>query len=544
MIIALPFETLYILKTLRQAGFDAYIVGGAVRDILINSINSLHTDQEQNDFIQAIADYDFTTNATPEQILTLFAESYYENEFGTVAIAHPELLNQIQKNHRLPEKNLATALELTKENKSKLIDLAQAKKLHQSLQKANEKPKNEQEEKIQKVHDFEITTYRSETLYADFRHPSQVDWGETIQEDLERRDFTINAMALKVNDQFLEEIFSQTNFQTQYLIKPNQYQLIDEHDGMKDLTDKQIKTVGDAQARFTEDALRMLRAIRFASQLKFELGDKVIAAIKENHQLIKHISAERIRDELLKMLASDQPKRAILLLDQTNLLEEILPELLSCKNVKQAGHHKTDVWQHSIDAVQACPNKDPIVRLATLLHDVGKTKTQDYQSEDKITFYNHEIVGSRIADKIGKRLKLSRRELQRLFIMVRYHMFYYQPDHTDASIRRFMRKVGLENVDDMLDMREADRLGSGSRKTSWRLEEMKQRMLDQINQPMEVTDLALNGHDLIEQLNLKPGPVLGKILNQLLEVVLENPEENTAEKLLEKAKKILQEESN
>ncbi len=534
MIISLPFETLFVLYTLRQANVDAYIVGGAVRDILINSLNSLQNAQNQLIFNQVIADYDFTTNAPPEKILKIFPDSYYENEFGTVATAHEKLLIQLEKQYTLPAKNLATWVELTNQPKTKLIDLAKASKLHQSLTE----PQSELDKNNTQVHDFEITTYRSESLYTDFRHPSQVSWGKTIQEDLNRRDFTINAMALKIEDAFLEEIFSQKILQTQYLIKPSQYQLIDEHNGMKDLSAKQLNTVGETTERFQEDALRMLRAIRFAVQLKFNLTQPVLEAIKQQHQLIKHISGERIRDELLKMLASDQPKRAIELLDQTELLAEILPELISTKKVDQAGHHTTDVWVHSLNAVQACPNHDPIVRLATLLHDIGKASTQKYQN-NTITFYNHEIVGSRIADKIGKRLKLSKKQLQRLFIMVRYHMFYYQPDHTDASIRRFMRKVGLENVDDMLDLREADRLGSGSKKTSWRLEEMKQRMVDQLNQPMEVTDLAINGHDLMEKLQLKPGPILGEILNQLLEIVLENPAENEVKKLLALAKELI-----
>jgi len=161
---------------------------------------------------------------------------------------------------------------------------------------------------------------------------------------------------------------------------------------------------------------------------------------------------------------------------------------------RQGGHHNTDVWTHSLDALKECPNPDPIVRLATLLHDIAKPQTFEIR-DNKITFYNHEIVGSRITDKIAKRLKFSKIDRRRLFTLVRHHMFYYQPQNSDAAIRRFMRKVSLENIDDILDLREGDRLGSGARKTSWRLEEMKQRMIEQLNQPMEVTDLAINGHD-------------------------------------------------
>lgn len=537
MIINLPFEILYILNKLNKAGFEAYVVGGAVRDLISNSLKQLQKDQANKKTV-LISDYDFTTNAKPKEILNLFKESYYENDFGMVAITHQNLLEEIEQKHTLAARNLQTTLADLNKNKKKLIDLAAAGKIHVSLQ--IDKAEKANKEQVQKVHDFEITTYRSEDVYTDFRHPDQITWGKCVEEDLLRRDFTINAMALKVKQEFLTEIFEkkQESLQADYLIKANQYELVDQHHGMQDLSKRLIKTVGSAKQRFFEDALRMLRAIRFAVQLNFQLDEEAFAAIKEQHALIQKISWERIRDEFLKMLESHNPKQAISLMDQTGLLSYVLPELQNTKGINQSGHHTTDVWTHSLDAVQNCPNSDPIVRLAALLHDIGKPNTQNIESKTNITFYNHEIVGSRIASRIGRRLRLSKHQQQRLFIMVRYHMFYYQPHHTDASIRRFMRKVGLENVDDMLDLREGDRLGSGARKTSWRLEEMKQRMVEQLHQPMSVTDLAINGHDLMTELALKPGPKLGEILNQLLEIVLENPEENTRKRLLESAKKL------
>ncbi len=191
-----------------------------------------------------------------------------------------------------------------------------------------------------------------------------------------------------------------------------------------------------------------------------------------------------------------------------------------------------------MDALANCPSSDPIVKLATLLHDIGKPATYQLRNGE-ITFYNHEIVGSRIADRIGQRLHLSKRELRRLFILVRHHMFYYQPENSDAAIRRFMTRVGLENIDDILALREGDRLGSGVRKTSWRLEEMKERIVGQLNQPMAVTDLAISGHDLMAQFDLKPGPWIGAVLDKLLEEVLDNPELNTKEQLLKLAQELV-----
>jgi putative nucleotidyltransferase with HDIG domain len=228
-------------------------------------------------------------------------------------------------------------------------------------------------------------------------------------------------------------------------------------------------------------------------------------------------------------------------MDNAKLLQHILPELEQTKGVEQGGHHTTDVWTHSLDSLKECPSQDPVIRLATLLHDIGKPSTFKLK-DSKITFYNHEVVGSRIADKISKRLKLSSQERKRIFILVRHHMFYYQPHHTNAAIRRFMRKVGLENIDDILDLREADRLGSGARKTSWRLEEMKTRMQQQLHQPLEPTDLKINGHDLIDEFKIKPGPWLGKLLNLLLEKVIENPKLNSKQKLLTLARELFSQE--
>jgi putative nucleotidyltransferase with HDIG domain len=528
MKLTLPFEVLFILHTLQQAGFTAYLVGGAVRDLIIQA--ALKTSAQE----LATIDYDFTTNAKPEEIQKLFPENFYENAFGTVGITHENLWQQLQKLHyQLPSENLTTLYQsfLKQNQRPKLIDLAKASKLHASLIA----PETKAEQPVPKP--FEITTFRADGTYDDHRRPSEVTWGKTIEDDLKRRDFTVNAMALKVHQDALESFFDQKVFPPTSELTAKQYTLVDPHQGVQDLAKKLVRAVGDPNIRFKEDSLRLLRALRFAVQLEMTIEPTTLTAVKQHAPLIEHVSWERIQDEFFKMLVSPLPKQGIELMDETGLLTHILPELLECKGIEQGGHHNTDVWVHTLDSLANCPSPDPIVRLATLLHDIAKPRTQKV-IDGKITFYNHEIIGSRLAVKIAQRLKLSKKDTDRIFTLVRYHMFYYQPENTDASIRRFMRKVGLENIDDILDLREADRLGSGARKTSWRLEEMKQRMIGQLNQPLSVHDLAIDGHDLMKELQLKPGKQLGEILNQLFEKVLEQPELNDKTKLLTEAKKL------
>lgn len=526
----LPPQVDFILDTLEDAGFEAYIVGGAVRDILLKRDSNY--------------DYDFTTNATPEQILELFPDSFYENNFGTVMVTHEDVNQQMgispsedlewqhqHLHHQVP----TVANSQLKPYKDRIIDLVNAEKIHESLTEdealeeaewlsdgADEKEINA----LDKLPNYEITTFRSDGAYQDHRRPDEVTWGETLKEDVDRRDFTINALALKkLPDKQYDHKYT--------------YEVIDYHQGVEDIKNEKIKTVGDPGLRFREDALRMLRAIRFSVQLNMEIDAETYTAIEQHHHLIKHISWERIRDEFLKILASDYPAEGIEILDDTKLLEYIMPELLEGKGVEQGGHHITDVWTHSIEALRETPAHDPIVRLATLMHDIAKPRTYAERDGD-ITFYNHEIVGSRMASKIAKRLRLSKKDIQKIFTLVRYHMFHYQKHNTDASIRRFMRKVGLGNIDDILDLREGDRLGSGAKRTSWRLEEMKQRMIEQLNQPMDIKDLKINGNDLMKEFNLKPGRILGEILNYLFEQVMDDPNLNNREKLISLAEEYLE----
>lgn len=526
--ISVSSQALYILHLLQKNGFEGYIVGGAVRDTLIDALSKKST----NHVIELTAsDYDFTTNAKPEEIQAIFPEHFYENTFGTVGVAKEHLLEQMG----IAQTNNDTETQ-EKEQQNSVINLEEATKIHESLKQSHTLETNRDIPTIQKDI-YEITTFRSDGTYADHRRPNSVSWGETLEEDLSRRDFTINALAIKIDASFLENIdFSQN--QEIVTLKSNEYSVIDLHSGIEDLSNGIIKTVGNPNKRFNEDALRMLRAVRFSVQLNMQIDNDTFEAIVTNSQLLKHISSERISDEFLKMLKSEFPKEAIEILDETGLLKYIVPELLDGKGVTQGGHHTTDVWTHNLDALANCPSKDPIVRLATLLHDIAKPHTYK-EIDGQPTFYNHEIIGSRIAKNIAKRLRLSKRDIDRIFLLVRYHMFYYQPQNTDASIRRFMKKVGLENINDILDLREGDRLGSGARKTSWRLEEMKERMISQLHQPFSITDMAINGHDLMTHLDLKPGPQLGEMLNTLFEMVLENPDLNTKDILLDEAKKLL-----
>lgn len=521
MQLSLPFEPLVILHRLKQAGYEAYIVGGAVRDLLSHRYSSK-------------TDFDFTTNATPEQIQAVFPESFYENQFGTVSLTKKDAweLCGLALEEQADEENNDTP-------SPDRVNLQEVTKLHPSLRGKHPSGKLPTYDIPNVPKNYEITTYRSEGRYTDHRRPDEVTWGETLHDDLSRRDFTMNAMAIEVKDAFLNNFFSQTITAGQadqhVQLETADYTLIDPFGGHTHLQSDTLQPVGDPATRFEEDALRMLRAIRFSVQLNARMTDETFTAISRLAEQIQYVSWERIRDEFLKMLGSAYPAEAIELLNDTGLLHYILPELREGIHIEQGGHHTTDVWTHSLDALASCPSLDPIVRFATLLHDVGKPRTLKY-IDGKPTFYNHEHVGARMAREIAERFRLSRRDVNRIHTLVRHHMFQYQPQNTDAAVRRFMRKVGLENINDILDLREGDRLGSGARKTSWRLEEMKQRMIEQLHQPFDVTDLAVNGNELMSELQLKPGPILGKLLHALFEEVMENPELNTKEKLIERAR--------
>lgn len=436
----IPKKVQTIIDTLKIAGFEAYAVGGSVRDLLMD---------------RPTKGWDFTTNATPEEILNLFPDSFYDNQFGTVGIKIKE--------------------------KDEVVDI------------------------------FEVTTYRSEKGYSDRRHPDTIAWGKTIKEDLARRDFTINAIATDGNA------------------------IIDLFGGKKDIENKTIRAVGNPKERFAEDALRMMRAVRLAAELGFTIEEATLAGIKANAELLTNISMERIRDELLRILAARFASDAILVLKSSKLLTLILPEFDAAFTTAQKSphrHHIYDVGTHSVMALKYCPSGDPIVRLATLLHDIGKPKTFHKDDTGLITFYNHEVTGTKLVRKIVERLRLSKKQADLVITLVRWHQFSVDERQTDAALRRFIRRVGKKNLNDILALRIGDRLGGGAQETSWRLELYKKRLVEVQKQPFTVHDLAVDGHDVMNKLTVKPGPIIGKILDQLFTEVEGGTLANQREALL------------
>ncbi|MCD8484135.1 HDIG domain-containing protein [Candidatus Woesebacteria bacterium] len=351
MKIQVPKEVLATVITLENAGFEAHIVGGAVRDVFLQ---------------RPTHDWDFTTNAQPEEIQALFPESFYENSFGTVGVAREHIWEQLQSSH---------------------VEFAKSDNWV-----------------------FEITTYRTEGVYRDSRRPEAVEWGKTVQEDLKRRDFTMNAIAFRVTD-WKESSSLLENFATAPDEITVTVQVIDPFEGVKAIQEHRIVAVGDPTIRFEEDALRMLRGVRFAAQLQFSIDQMTLIALQKHADRIQNISFERIRDEFLQILVTDNVEDAMTILYTTGLLKHIIPELLETRGIDQRGHHEHDVWLHSLRACQLCPSNDPVVRLAALLHDIAKPETQKPlpHSDGEFSFYNHEVIGARTARDIARRLRLSKK---------------------------------------------------------------------------------------------------------------------------------------
>lgn len=447
-----------IVEKIESVGHEAWIVGGAVRDLLIG----LPAD-----------DWDVTTSATPEEIVPLFEECFYDNEYGTVKVAGKHIRQQ--------------------------FGLAEGE--------------------IDDTVLYDITTYRSESEYSDKRRPDKVEWGKTIEEDLKRRDFTINAIALR-----------QAQSKTMEIVDP--------YGGQADIKANLIRAVGDPAARFEEDALRIMRAIRLSSQLGFMIETKTLSALKEKVPNLKLISWERIGAEFMKLMASKNAADGVMLMANTGIMDIVIPELMMTKGVNQAGHHVHDVFTHSVEALRAVPSPDPLVRLATLVHDIDKPTVMKEEGPRGITFHNHEVVGARTAKRIAERLKLSKKEQDKMFTLVRWHMFVYDPKMTDAAIRRFIRRVGKENIYDIISLRIGDRVGSGSKTTSWRLTEMQKRIGEQLYEPLSLKDLAIDGSDIMTILEIKPSRKIGEILNTLFEEILDDSSKNTKEYLEKRVKEL------
>ncbi len=482
---SIPQPVIDTLRALTEAGFEAHIVGGCVRDLLIGRLPK---------------DWDITTNARPEEVQKLFPDSFYENDFGTVGVKVPRFLPTTPED---------------------------------------------------KEHDvIEVTTYRIESAYSDRRRPDTVQFAETLEEDLSRRDFTINAIAAKAI----------TNHQNPITNKKYELEITDPFDGQKDLKEKMIRSVGTAEERFNEDALRMIRGIRLFSELSSQknqesriknqdekekysdwaIEEKTLEAIKKSSSLITHVSMERIRDEFSRIILSPHPKGGIELLQSTGLLHHIIPELEEGIDCGQNLHHIYTVWEHNLRALETCPSDKLHVRLAALLHDVGKPKTKRGDGLHS-TFYNHDHVGARMTRIILTRLRYPKDTIDTATLLVDNHLFYYNVGEvSEASVRRLIKKVGLENMPDLMAVRIGDRLGSGTPKAKpYKLRHLEY-MIDKVSKdPLSVKMLAIKGDDIMRELAIPPGPKIGAILDVLLAEVIEDPTLNMKEALLARSKTLM-----
>jgi len=445
---SIPSPVSQITKVLRNAGYESYLVGGCVRDLFLG---------------RTPKDWDVATNATPEQIIALFPETFYENTFGTVGVV------------------------------------------------------TDSEDPTLKV--IEITPYRLESEYSDKRRPDSVEWSQTLDHDLKRRDFTINAIAITEKDGEIE--------------------VVDLFDGKKDLKDKVIRTVGDPHLRFSEDALRIMRAIRLSMDLGFHVEQKTEEAIKTHAKLLDHISQERIRDEFTKVILSPRPEEGISFMRNTGILPFVIPELEEGFGIEQNQAHSYDVWTHILKTVQhSADKKFPIeIRLSALLHDIGKPRTRRFSREtNQYTFYGHEVVGAKMAQDILERLKFPRKTIEIVTKLVRWHMFFSDPEAiTLSAVRRMIVNVGKEHIWDLMHVRECDRIGTGRPKENpYRLRKYKAMIEEALRDPISVGMLKIDGKEIMETLATPPGPKVGLILNALMEEVLDDPSKNTKEFLVKR----------
>lgn len=446
-----PSEVRSVAEGLRKEGFQAYLVGGCVRDLFIG---------------RKPKDWDITTNATPEDIQRIFPDSYYTNEFGTVGVKRS-----------------------TSDETVKII---------------------------------EVTPYRTESEYTDKRRPDKVEFGQSLEEDLARRDFTINAIAYD----------------------ESKGQIIDPYKGQEDIRAKVLRTVRDPEERFEEDGLRLMRAVRLVAELNFALDGETALGIQKKAGNLKHVSRERVRDELVRILQSDQPMMALVLSQQLGILEIISPELVQGIGIDQNQAHSYDVFGHLMRSMQHAADKgwSLDMRLSALFHDVSKPETRRWAKEkNDWTFHGHEVVGARVTEKILHDLRFSRETIDKVVKLVRWHMFFSDPDQiTLSAVRRMIRNVGEENIWDLLNLRICDRIGTGRPKEQpFRFRKYKAMVEEALRDPISVGMLKIDGTMLMEQFHVKAGPRIGWTLNALLEDVLEDPKKNTREYLSEKTKELL-----
>src|SRR3989338_2799943 len=447
----IPEAVKQISGTLRSGGFEAYLVGGCVRDLL--------TGREPKD-------WDVTTDATPEQVQAAFPDSFYENDYGTVGV------------------------------------------------------KTESEDERLAI--VEVTPYRLESGYSDKRRPDTVRWGTSLPEDLARRDFTMNAIALD----------------------DASGALIDPYEGQKDIKDKLIRAVGNPHERFAEDALRMLRAVRLIAELEFGIDGDTATAIKDHSHLLKHVSRERIRDEFSRILLSNQPMEGLVLAQQLGILEYISPDLIRGIGVDQNQAHSYDVFGHNLRTMQHAADKGWSfdIRLAGLYHDIAKPETRR-RSEEKNdwTFHGHDVVGSRVTKKALESLHFSHDTIEKVVKLVRWHMFFSDPEQiTLSAVRRMIVNVGEENIQDLLNLRICDRIGTGRPKEQpFRFRKYKAMVDQALRDPISVTMLKTDGARIMGLFHVKAGPIIGWTLNALLEEILDDSDKNTEEYLDRRTRELL-----
>ena len=400
-------------------------------------------------------DWDLATAARPEQVQTIFPGAVYENRFGTVAVR-------------------ATGDTLV-----------------------------------------EITTFRTDHEYADFRRPHRVEFGDTIEADLARRDFTVNAMAWGATAGGPSD--------------GDDPALVDPHGGIVDAAAGILRAVGDPRTRFEEDALRMIRAVRLAATLGFGVEPATLAGIQARSSLVAHLSGERIAIELDKLLSARIPSIGLRLMSDTDLLAPISADLAAQRGIAQNKIEGEDLWDHTLRAVDAARADRPVVRLAALLHDIGKPTTLADGH-----FIGHEIVGADLAGSFLDRLRSPRQVRDRIVHLVRQHMFSYEPTWSDAAVRRFIQKIGHEAIEELFELREADNIGSGLPAESAHLDELRARIRAELDAEavLDLRGLAIDGSDLIDALGMAPGPSLGRMLDALLERVIADPALNDRPTLL------------
>lgn len=431
---AIPQPVHELMGVLWGAGHAAYVVGGSLRDVLL----------DRQPF-----DWDLATDARPDEILKLFPSAVYENAYGTVAVRHRDDL-------------------------------------------------------------YEVTTFRTDHDYTDFRRPHRVEFGDRVEVDLARRDFTANAVAWGA-------------------AAGGEPGLVDPHGGRDDIAVGILRAVGDPKARFEEDALRMVRAVRLAATLGFAIEPATLAGIEANSDLVRYLSGERIQTELSKLLAAERPSVGLRLLADTGLLERISPDLAQQRGVPQNKAPGEDLWDHTVRTVDATRADRPVVRLAALLHDIGKPATFSDGH-----FLGHEVVGAQLAGELLDKLRSPRAVRERVVHLVRQHMFRYEPAWSDTAVRRFIGKIGVEAIDDLFALREADNLGSGSAPDAGGLDALRERVARELEGELVLdrSKLEIDGRDLIEELGLRQGPQLGRILDELLEKVIVDPALNDRATLL------------